>query len=405
MGTLQQCRRALLVFCALVALRLAPEAHSQVVISQVYGGGGNSGAPLKNDFVELFNQGQSAVVLDGWAIEYASASGSSWQSAALMGTILPHHWFLVVLAGGSAGGGALPAADDSGSFGMSATGGKIALLDTALQLSGSCPSSDRIIDFLGWGSATCFRGSGPAPGTSNTTAAIRKDSGMAAAGDNALDFVAGSPNPRNSVDVPLSVQLANIRAVELPGGGVRLTWTTYSEINNFGFDVERKSPTDTSFVELEGSFQQGFGTTTDPHDYVYLDAGGNKACRYRLRQTDLQGGCRRSDTIIVSAVAAVISPTTRFAFGLQNHPNPFNPTTTIVCTIPGSPGQRVPVRLRVFDLLGRLVRDLVDRELSPGIYRIRFDGSHCSSGFYVGQLEARIDGTIHRRSTVLVLLK
>ena len=86
MRTLQHWMRVLALACTFCAAFPQFAVRSQVVISQVFGGGGNSGAPLKNDFIELFNQGQAPVPLEGWAVEYASASGSSWQSAVLSGT-------------------------------------------------------------------------------------------------------------------------------------------------------------------------------------------------------------------------------------------------------------------------------------------------------------------------------
>src|SRR5260370_19501709 len=66
-----------------------------IVISQVYGGGGNSGATLRNDFVELFNRGTSAITITGWSIQYASASGSSWDRSLLSGVIQPGQYFLI----------------------------------------------------------------------------------------------------------------------------------------------------------------------------------------------------------------------------------------------------------------------------------------------------------------------
>ncbi len=405
MYSVRQHLKALIVACAVSTVVPLLSATPQVVISQVFGGGGNSGSPLKNDFIELFNQGQAPVPIEGWTIQYASASGSSWQSAGLSGIILPHQWFLICLPGGTSGGDPLPAADDSGSFAMSASSGKVALLDSAVHLSGSCPTSSHIVDFLGWGSASCFKGSGPAPGTSNTTAAVRKDSGMASGGDNAADYDAAPPFPRNSANAPLSVQLATLEAVTLKGGGVKLSWTTYSELNNFGFVVFRRMATDPAFVELSESFQQGFGTTIERHDYVYIDSTGNSACRYQLKQIDLDGNFRFTDSISVSSTSTVAASRTCGVFRLGNSPNPFNPTTTVICTVPGSTGGRVAVHLRVFDLLGRLIEDLLNDELPPGTHAFRFDGSRHSSGIYICRMEATINGKIIQQSTPMVLLK
>src|SRR5664279_2876321 len=90
--------------CALPLLLLtAAPLNAQIVISQVYGGGGNSGATLKNDFVELFNRGASPVNVTGWSVQYASSTGTSWQATSLTGTIGAGQYFLVQEAPGAAG--------------------------------------------------------------------------------------------------------------------------------------------------------------------------------------------------------------------------------------------------------------------------------------------------------------
>ncbi len=89
---------------------------AQVVISQVYGGGGNAGATFRNDFVELFNRGGEAVSVNGWAVQYASATGTTWQTAALTGTIEPGRYFLVQLAAGAGGTQDLPRPDATGTL-------------------------------------------------------------------------------------------------------------------------------------------------------------------------------------------------------------------------------------------------------------------------------------------------
>ena len=81
----------------------AQSVSSGIVISQIYGGGGNSGATLRHDFVELFNRGNAAVTIDGWSIQYASASGTSWDRTLLSGTIQPGQYYLVMEAQGSGG--------------------------------------------------------------------------------------------------------------------------------------------------------------------------------------------------------------------------------------------------------------------------------------------------------------
>jgi hypothetical protein len=172
-----------------------------VVVSQVYGGGGNSGALYTHDFVELFNRGDEAASLAGWSVQYASAAGSSWQVTPLSGTLAPGQHYLVQQAQGAGGSLALPAPDATGGTAMAATNGKVALVAATAPLSGTCPAAE---DFVGYGgTASCFEGSGPTPTLSNPTAALRLDGGCRDTGDNAADFAtANPPTPRHTATPP-----------------------------------------------------------------------------------------------------------------------------------------------------------------------------------------------------------
>jgi uncharacterized protein len=171
-----------------------------VTISQVYGGGGNAGATYTHDFIELYNPSDAAVSLDGWSVQYASATGTSWQVTALGGALQPGRHYLVQQAAGAGGTTPLPTPDAVGSINMSATNGKVALVSSTTALSGSCPvGGASVVDFVGFGStANCFEGTGAAPTLTNTTAALRLDDGAQDTDDNAADFVAGPPTPRNT---------------------------------------------------------------------------------------------------------------------------------------------------------------------------------------------------------------
>ncbi|HEX3772723.1 MAG TPA: lamin tail domain-containing protein [Polyangiaceae bacterium] len=174
---------------------------SSLVISQVYGGGGNSGATYENDFIEIFNRSASSVSVANWSVQYASATGSSWSVTDLSGTIAPGHYYLVEEAAGSGGTKALPTPDATGTIAMSATSGKVALVNsrTALTCGTSCVPSASIVDFVGYGSsASSFEGSGPTATLSNTTAALRAGAGCTDTDNNAADFTATSAAPRNS---------------------------------------------------------------------------------------------------------------------------------------------------------------------------------------------------------------
>src|SRR3954469_12809795 len=198
--------RTLLV-AAVTALLLLPGAAnasaSGVVVSQIYGGGGNAGALFRNDYVELFNGGAGAADVSGWTIQYATSAGTSWQATPLSGSIASGHYYLVQLASGGTAGGALPAADATGTTNLAATSGKVALVRGTAALTcgataGSCSATPLVEDLDGYGDATDFEGLGTAAAPSNTDAALRAGAGCTDTGDNASDFAAAAAAPRNS---------------------------------------------------------------------------------------------------------------------------------------------------------------------------------------------------------------
>jgi uncharacterized protein len=187
----------LAAFAGLLAAAQPAQAVSpSIVVSQVYGGGGNTGATYKNDFIELFNRGTTAVDVTGWSVQYASSAGTTWQVTPLTGTIAPGSYFLVQEAAGADGTTDLPAPDATGNIAMSANNGKVALRSSSAALAGSCPLPDTI-DFVGYGTANCSE-TAPAPGLVNTTADLRGQDGCQETDNNSTDFAAGAPNPRNS---------------------------------------------------------------------------------------------------------------------------------------------------------------------------------------------------------------
>ncbi|MDB4900702.1 MAG: non-specific endonuclease, partial [Gemmatimonadetes bacterium] len=185
---------------------IAPDAliasnPNNVYISQVYGGGGNAGATLKNDFIELYNGGSSTVDLTGWTVQNASSTGSSWTNLTkLSGSIAPGQYFLIREALGGGGTVDLPTPDVIGTINMSAMVGKVALVSNSTALSGTgCPPSATVVDFVGYGTGTnCFEGTGPTAALANTTAALRKDGGRQDTDQNSADFTVGAPAPRNT---------------------------------------------------------------------------------------------------------------------------------------------------------------------------------------------------------------
>lgn len=193
-------RRKTLALCCATAFSLPAMAASDIVISQIYGGGGNSGATLRNDFIELFNRSAAPVSLAGWSVQYASASGSSWQVTPLSGTLQPGQYYLVQQAQGAGGSQNLPTPDATGSIPMSGSAGKVALLSSSTQLSGTCPSGGSLVEIVGFGGANCSE-TAPTATLNNTTAALRKNNGCTDTDNNGSDFATGAPAPRNSASL------------------------------------------------------------------------------------------------------------------------------------------------------------------------------------------------------------
>jgi hypothetical protein len=195
----------LALLCALMFLPTAARAStSGIVVSQIYGGGGNSGASFRNDYVELFNAGAAAVDLSEWTMQYATAAGTSWQTTPLSGAIRAGGYYLIQLASSGTIGASLPAPDAIGTSNLAATSGKIALVRGATALTcgasaGSCSANALVEDLVGYGDASDFEGTGSAAAPSNTLAARRADEGCADTGQNASDFTAAAPEPRNSI--------------------------------------------------------------------------------------------------------------------------------------------------------------------------------------------------------------
>ncbi|MFO7524292.1 MAG: T9SS type A sorting domain-containing protein [Ignavibacteriaceae bacterium] len=178
------------------------------------------------------------------------------------------------------------------------------------------------------------------------------------------------------------VELTSFTA-SVSGNDVTVNWSTASETNNQGFEVQRQSAAGNAQWETIG-FVEGRGTTTEEQSYSYRDknlSAGNY--QYRLKQIDFDG------TFEYSKVAEVeIGLPTRFVLE-QNYPNPFNPSTKIEYNIPNAAtGQTLFVTLKVYDVIGNEVTILVDEYKTAGIYEVEFDASQLSSGIYFYKLSA-----------------
>ena len=240
-----------------------PPPVDHLVISQLYGGGGNSGATFTNDYVELYNPTGISFNLAGWSLQYASAAGTSWTNKQpLGGTIAPGEYFLVQLASGGANGSALPvSANITGDINMSATSGKLALVSNSISLSGSCPngSDPDIVDFVGYGStASCFEGAARTPAPSNTSAIFRKLNGTQDTNQNGDDFQTGAPNPRRTAPI-----------VELG------PWVANTDPISDGFNVPYDATVTVDFsepVDVDGSWFDITCTNSGSHNSATVAA-------------------------------------------------------------------------------------------------------------------------------------
>jgi predicted extracellular nuclease len=174
----------------------APSAS--VVVNEVYGGGGNSGATYTNDFIELRNSADVAVSVAGWSVQYHSSSATgAWQVTPLNGSIPPGGRYLVAEAQGAGGTQALPEPQATGTINMSATSGTVALVAdiTALTCADSASCQSAAVDLVGYGTAA-FSETAPVGGASNTDSVQRTETpGTPDTDDNAADLVAAAPTP------------------------------------------------------------------------------------------------------------------------------------------------------------------------------------------------------------------
>jgi hypothetical protein len=205
-----------------------PAGH--VVISEIYGGGGHSGAAYTHDFIELYNPTAADIVMSDWSVQYQSGSGAGpfTAIAKYSGTIRSHRFFLIQANPGSGGTTPLPAPDAVAAITLAASSGKVALCSDTAAVSGT--AAPGVVDFAGYGSSNLFEGTGAAAAPGNTTSVERKASAgsdaasMGSGGaeelsgnghdadDNANDFLRRAPEPQNDASGP-----------EAPGAAVSLT--------------------------------------------------------------------------------------------------------------------------------------------------------------------------------------
>ncbi|MGE5364177.1 MAG: T9SS type A sorting domain-containing protein [Bacteroidota bacterium] len=198
--------------------------------------------------------------------------------------------------------------------------------------------------------------------------------------------------PRTYADFKAAVVPVELTsfAASVKGSSVSLKWQTATEINNSGFEIYRDG------VKIR--FIKGAGTSTEKRSYSYSDenlANGNYS--YKLVQVDLDG----TKTTVGTTEAAVSSLPAEFALS-QNYPNPFNPSTVIKFALPGD----AKVSLKVFNLLGEEVANILNKDMAAGNHEVRFNASNLNSGIYFYTIEAKSgNGQNFRNTKKMVLVK
>ena len=206
--------RAFLLAAAAFFVLAAPASavSPNLVVSQVYGGGGNTGATHTHDFIEVFNRGPAGAPLNGMSLQYSSATGTgnfganAGQLTELPNvTLAPGQYYLVQEAGGTVGAPLVPDLVDPTPINMSGTAGKVALVtgQTTLGCNGGSTPCDatqlaRIVDLVGYGNANFFEGASAAPTLDNASSAARNAAGCTDTDNNGADFTEGTPTPRNT---------------------------------------------------------------------------------------------------------------------------------------------------------------------------------------------------------------
>lgn len=199
-------------------------------------------------------------------------------------------------------------------------------------------------------------------------------------------------NIRAVVDTEIPVELTSFTA-KSTGTEVQLNWSTATEVNNHGFEIQRNSGAGFATV----AFVKGYGTTTEIKNYTYSDKGlAAGTYSYRLKQLDFGGMFDFSDAVEVD-----VSGLTEFAL-IQNYPNPFNPATMISFNLVVDS----KVTLKVFNLLGQEIVTLLNQDLTAGLHEVNFNADGLNSGVYFYQLEASgIDGKSFSSVKKMILSK
>ncbi|NNJ53626.1 MAG: T9SS type A sorting domain-containing protein, partial [Ignavibacteriaceae bacterium] len=191
----------------------------------------------------------------------------------------------------------------------------------------------------------------------------------------------------------IPVELTSFTA-SVVNNNAELLWSTATELNNLGFDVERSFDND-NFEII--AFVPGFGTTTEPKNYSFTVENITPGIQYyRIKQVDFDG----TETIYNSIEVDGPVPS-EFALH-QNHPNPFNPSTLISFSLPVDSD----VKIKLYNMLGQTVAEIINKDFQAGTHELEFNADNLSSGAYIYYIEAEgINGKNFASTKKMILLK
>ncbi len=312
-----------LFFMAFV-LSTAQAQVNHVVIAALYGGGSNAGALYTNDFIELYNPTGKPISLANYSVQYSGATSYTWQAQPINNTIPAGGFLLIQLAGNGTVGVPLPTADVIGSMNLSATTGKVALVDTVNTLFGSGIGDSTVVDLVGFGPTASGYQTNPGPTLTSKKCLVRIGGGCSTSGDNSVDFIASNSFVPQNAASPVSlcgglpVSLVSFNAV-WSNKGVLLHWKTNLEVNLSNFIIE-KSNNAINFFPIGTVLAKKLNVGSN---YSYSDPSTTiKKVYYRLKMIDINTSISYSALVEIKGSNIVSNKITL-------SPNPVTNTLTI----------------------------------------------------------------------------
>jgi len=338
-------------------------------------------ADADGEYVEFYNTTSSTIDINGWVLKDDDTDSHTINNGGALN--IPAGGFLVLAIGTSPG---FTPDYVFSSTALANSGDEIVLMSGATEIARINYSNG---DPFGAGTSAELND------IANHVNGVTQQSDYTAATEN-YNGDLGSPG---SFGGTLPVELTTFSAVVI-NNNIELRWETATEINNYGFDVERASaplsmtsPKDWNKV----GFVNGHGNSNSPKNYSYVDNSVHSTGKYfyRLKQVDIDGSYEYSSMVEVDLTAQLDYKLN------QNFPNPFNPTTTISFSLPPvETGNLQSVRLTVFNVLGEQVAQLVNKNMEAGNHNVEFNASELNSGIYVYKIEA--NGFVQTRKMMLV---